>query len=134
MVIPPMLPEEWDWVSPRTYTALYERFCYGGMRTSPAAEPQSAADVLVISGRVSLDTNQSGQLEPVYRTTGTERIPPAGSSYFVVLKSGIRRAAYGSYTVTAKGYHAPNVVRGRICRLAARFEMGAFEMSRRPLE
>ena len=44
--------------------------------------------VLVISGRVSLTTTQSGQLEPVFRTTGTERIPPAGSSYFVVLKEG----------------------------------------------
>lgn len=88
MFVPPMLAEEWDWVSPRTYTALYEEFCYGGSRTSPAAEPQAAADVLVISGRVSLTTTQSGQLEPVIRTTGTERIPPAGSSYFVVLKNG----------------------------------------------
>ncbi|HSJ59026.1 MAG TPA: hypothetical protein VLC95_17695, partial [Anaerolineae bacterium] len=88
MFVPPMLAEEWDWVSPRTYTALYQEFCYGGMRTSPVTEALSAADVLVISGRVSLTTPQSGQLEPVIRTTGTERVPPAGSSYFVVLKNG----------------------------------------------
>jgi len=88
MLEPPILAEEWDWVSPRTYTALYEKFCYGDSRTSLAIEPQAAADVLVVSGRVGLTTTQSAQLEPVIRTTGTERIPPAGSSYFVVLKNG----------------------------------------------
>jgi hypothetical protein len=96
MYVSPMLAEPWDWVSPRTYTALYEELCYGSKRTTPIAEPQAAAEVLVISGRVGLTTTQSGQLEPVMRTTGTERIPPAGSSYRVVLKNGSTElAGYG---------------------------------------
>lgn len=36
---------------------------------------------------MSLTATQSGQLEPLYRTPGIELIPPAGTSYYVVLKN-----------------------------------------------
>jgi len=82
------LTEEERWVSPSTYNDLFALFCSGPTHTSHADQPQAAADLLVVSGDVGLTTTQSGRLEPLYRAPGTELIPPAGSSYYVVLKNG----------------------------------------------
>ena len=95
MLPPSPLPEQDTWVAPQTYNALYRELCSGGSGTSRPAQAQ-AADVLVISGNVSLTATQSGQLEPLIRTTGTLSSPPAGSDYFVVLKNGATELAkYG---------------------------------------
>ena len=88
MHAPSPLPEQDTWVSPQTYDALYRELCFDYSQTPSFAEAQAAADVLVISGNVSVTETQSGQLGPLYRTAGTQQIPPAGTSYYVVLKNG----------------------------------------------
>jgi hypothetical protein len=96
MYAPSPLPEDGTWVSPQTYDALYRFLCYSGVSTNLLTQAQAAADVLVISGNVSLTEIQSGQLEPLYHTAGTQHIPPAGTSYYVVLKNGtIELGKYG---------------------------------------
>lgn len=88
MYAPSPLPEQDTWVSPQTYFSLYTDLCFSGSPPFKPAQAQAADDVLVISGNVSLTETQSGQLDPLVRTAGTQLIPPEGSSYFVVLKNG----------------------------------------------
>ncbi len=80
------LQEPTDWARAASYQALWGAFCGGSV--SQPAQPQAATDVLVVSGKVSPTTTQSGQLDPLYHASGSELIPPAGSSYYVVLKNG----------------------------------------------
>jgi len=87
-MVTPILLEEERWISPYSYTFLFDQFCSDSSSTSQAGQVQAAADVLVASGNVSLTETQSGQLEPLFRVTGTKLIPPAGTAYYVVLKNG----------------------------------------------
>jgi hypothetical protein len=87
--------EEEQWVSRRTYDTLFTLFCSGPTQASQSGGGRTAADLLVVSGDVSLTATQFGQLEPLVRAPGSELIPPAGSSYYVVLKNGT--AELGKY-------------------------------------
>ena len=50
-------PEEEFWVSPDSYTFLYNRFC-SGIPLQPA-QPRTASEVLIVSGNVLLSSNAS---------------------------------------------------------------------------
>ena len=94
LIYPYMDPALSYWVSPQSYTSLFDRFCRSSPSATRAGEPQ-AEELLVLSGSVSLTELQSGELYPLYRLAGTSLLPPAGSQpqYHLVLKNGTTELA-----------------------------------------
>jgi hypothetical protein len=91
----PGMPEEDRWVSPESYTSLFNQYCPSSANASQASPAQTAEDLLVIPGSVSLTDTQAGELGPFYRITGTSLLPPADSQprYHLVLKNGTNELA-----------------------------------------